>query len=199
MRQPATNSVTALSLNPVAWAAHALIAGIGIFSSDYHRVDQVNTSRAVTYLQHTDSGQRLSRLLRISFVPLCVLTIVTNFTGPGCYVDALRLTSSLLFATVAILGPLAFAALSYRRWVLILLVISGGCELLQLSPYIPGQANILDFVVTAAFMLIAVGLGLWLRYLSPQDFEDRPLWAEPWQQSSRRSKETEAGSDTVLS
>lgn len=172
------------ALNLLAWFVHGSLALVGIFSSDYQRVDLTLRGSTFVFLQTTTPGRRLSRIIRLCFVPLCVATLWANSVQKDGHAVALRIATAALFALLALMGPLAFSALSYRRWLLSLIIMAGLLELAQLSPNVPGDANVLDFLATVIGVLGMTALGLWLRWLGRQDLEDRPLWAQPWRLSA---------------
>ena len=167
-------------LSGMAWLVHGVLAGIGIVGSGSQRVDLMSRGRAVVFLQATRVGRRLSQVIRAIFPVICVLTLEITFSYHHHHAAGVRAVLAMLYALLTLTGPLSFAALSYRRWLTCLLVVSALCEVVQLSPAIPGDSSLLDFFATAVAVVATAALGLGLRWITRQDFEDRPLWAHPW-------------------
>ena len=169
-----------VALSGMAWLVHGVLATIGIVGSGYQRVDLLARGRATVFLQATQIGRQLAKVMRAVFAVLCILTLEVTFSYHHHHAVRSRLVIAVLYAILALTGPLTFAALSYRRWLICLLVISALCEIVQLLPAVPGDASLLDFLGAAGAILATSALGLGLRWITRQDFEDRPLWAHPW-------------------
>ena len=169
-----------------AQIAHGVVTTVGIALSGYRLADLRSRGRAVVFLQTSKAGQMIGRAIRWLFLPLLALTAWMEFQPVDHRAEVLRVINAILFGLLALTGPLAVAALSYRRWVTILLALAGLAEILQISPDIPGSADVADFLATAFAVLILTGLGLYLQWFGRQDFEDTALWARPWVESSPR-------------
>lgn len=111
--------------------------------------------------------RRLGLACRAAFVLAAAAALAAALVPPEDHPPELlgwdKANHALAFAVLAGLGALGFARARPLRLALLLVLFGGAIELLQATPLVHRDADLLDVVADAAGVLAAAWPALWLR------------------------------------